>query len=119
MVWRKIRLELARTPEFISGNALCGYELTAPVDPHGLLDEDAWRKNKQRATVRRFWQGESDHVGRLIHTRHRTWAFSYEPGEDDDTPFFRLESHHIAPGEYVSVTQENGQTLPFKIVSTQ
>jgi hypothetical protein len=119
VTWRKIRLELGRTPQFVNGSPLRGYELVAPLDGKGCLDEAAWRDEKERATVRRFWEGEGDSMGKLIHTRHRTWAFSYQAGEDDDTPFFRLESHHLVPGEYVAITQENGETLPFKVVSVQ
>jgi hypothetical protein len=119
MAWQKIRLELARTPEFVNGSALRGYELVAPLNRKGFLDETAWRRDKTRATALRFWEGEKDIEGNLIHTRHQTWALSYEPGEDDDTPFFRLESHRLAPGEYVSITQENGEALPFKVVSAQ
>jgi len=114
---RKVRLELARTPRFPEGNPACGYELVLPLDRDGLLDAGEWRQHPEACTVRRFWQGENDGMGRLIHTRHRTWAFSYMPGEDDDEPLFHLETHRLVPGEYVSVKEHDGQTLPFRIVS--
>jgi len=115
MAWRTVRLELARTPEFVDGSATRGYILHAPLTEEGLLDEDEWRSHKKQATVRRFWEGEDDEHGHLIHTRHRTWAFSYAPGEDDDTPFFHLETHKLAPGEYVSIKEQDGETLPFRV----
>jgi hypothetical protein len=65
--------------------------------------------------VRRFWDGEDEEHGHLIHTRHRTWAFSYAPGEDDDEPIFHLESHRLAEGEYVTITETDGTALPFRI----
>jgi hypothetical protein len=114
---RKVRLELARTPEFPEGSPACGYELVLPVDREGLLDSQEWRRHREACTVHRFWQDASDEIGRLIHTRHRTWAFSYGPGEEDDEPLFHLETHRLVPGEYVSVKEHDGATLPFRIVS--
>jgi hypothetical protein len=117
MALKTIRLELARTPDFPEGNPACGYEFRAPLGPDGHIDADVWRAHKTDSTVRRFWQGEDDEHGHLIHTRHRTWAFSYAPGEEDDTPFFRFESHAFVPGEYVTITEHDGNSYPFKVVS--
>ena len=114
---RKVRLELARTPEFPEGNPACGYELVVPLDGGGLLDPAEWRQHKAACTVRRFWAKAADGHGRLIHTRHRAWAFSYAPGEDDDEPLFRLQDHRMVPGEYVSVTEHDQVTRPFRVVS--
>jgi len=112
---KKVRLELARTPEFPEGNPACGYELVLPLDRRGVLDAVEWRQHKERCTVRRFWPGDKDEVGHLIHTRHRAWAFSYTPGEEDDEPLFKLETHRLLPGEYVSVTEHDGVTRPFRV----
>ena len=114
---RKVRLELARTPNIPQGDPACGYELVLPLDRSGLLDADEWRQHKAACTVRRFWSTSADEHGRLIHTRHRTWAFSYAPGEDDDEPLYRLQDHRLVPGEYVSVTEHDGVTRPFRVVS--
>lgn len=119
MAWHRIRMVLARTHDFPDGSESRGYELVAPLTADGHLDEPTWRNDKKRATVQRFWEGEPNEDGNLIHTRHRTWAFSYEPGEDDDEPIFRLETHSFVEGEYMSVTEHDGQTLPFKIVQIQ
>lgn len=115
MTWQHLRLTLARTPEFAAGSEKHGYDLVAPVNDDGLLDETIWRANKTKAHVRRFWDGEEDEHGHLIHTRHRTWAFSYAPGEEDDEPIFHLESHLLAEGEYVTITEKDGTALPFRI----
>ena len=117
MAWCKVRLALARTPQFVEGSRDHGYELRVPLDDSGHLDVAAWQLAKKDAVVMRFWQGEDDQHGQLIHTRHRTWAISYEPGEDDDTPFFHLETHAFVEGEYVSITEHDGETLPFKVVT--
>jgi len=114
---RFIRLELARTDEFPEGSHNHGYELTAPVDAQGRLDVKKWRQGRGRSTVRRFWQGEDDEFGDLIKTRDG-WAFSYAPGEEDDEAIYRLESHVFAEGSYFSVTEHDGKTRPFKVVSS-
>ncbi|MDR6288184.1 hypothetical protein E9232_000683 [Inquilinus ginsengisoli] len=112
----RVRMELARTPEAPAGAPDCGYELIAPLDPDGHLNPDAWRAQRAECTVRRFWQGTDDEHGQLIHTRQRRWAFSYAPGEDDDEPIWRLDTHRFVEGEYVSVTEHDGVTRPFRVV---
>lgn len=119
MPLKRIRLELARTTEFPEGSPDHGYELVAPLDVDGHLDIDEWRSATKDCRVRRFWLGEDDEIGHLVHTRHRAWAFSYAPGEDDDEPVFRLERHLFRIGEYVSVTEHDGVTRPFRVVSVE
>ena len=114
---RRVRLELARTSEFPEGSSAHGYELVAPLDGDGHLDVEAWKDARDQCTVLRFWAGEDDESGQLIHTRQRLWAFSYKPGEDDDEPIFRLESHVFKEGEYISITEHDGVTRPFRVVS--
>lgn len=117
MSFRTIRLELGRTPDEPEGNPGHGYELVVPVDKDGHLDVDAWRKNKQDCTVRKFRPHQPDEEGRLVHTRHRSWAISYRPGEEDDEPFFHLESHLLKEGDYVTITEEDGVARPFRVAS--
>jgi len=112
---KKVRLELARMPEVPEGNPNCGYELVLPLDAGGVLDAAEWHEKKERCTVRRFWEGKDDEHGMLIHTRHRTWAFSYAPGEEDDEPVFKLEAHRLVAGEYISITEHDGVTRPFRV----
>jgi hypothetical protein len=119
MALKTIRLELARTPEFPDGDPAYGYEFKAPLRADGHIDPDEWRKMKERCAVRHFRPDEPDENGYLLHTRRGTWAFSYAPGEDDDEPFFRFESHAFKEGEYVSITGHDGQLLPFKVVSVR
>lgn len=117
MTWSAIHLELARSTEHPNGSPAYGYDLVAPLTADGVLDETAWREGKKHARVRRFSANQSDEVGALIHTRHRTWAFSYEPGEDDDEPVFKLQTHVVRPGEYLSITEHDGETRTFRIIS--
>lgn len=114
---KKIRLELARTKESPDGNPRHGYELVAPLDKDGRLDAKVWPEVKQLCSVRRFVPDDIDEHGLLIHSRGRQWAFSYDPGEADDEPIYRLTDHRFAVGEYVSITEHDGVTRPFKVVS--
>ena len=116
MSLKKIRLELARTSAFPEGSSGCGYEFNAPLTRRGLLDIERWQRDKALCTVRRFWQGEKDELGGLVH-RRSGWMFSYKPGEDDDEPIFRFDKHAFVGGEYVSVTEHDGVARPFRIVN--
>ena len=118
MTWKTIRMELARTPEFPLGSSDYGYELHAPLSAEGHLDVKAWRADRKNCTVRRFWRGEPDRKGELLHTRHG-WAFSYEPGEEDDEALFKLDRHLFRQGEYIPVREPGGEAHTFKIVSVR
>ena len=119
MSLKKIRLELARTPEFPDGSSRHGYEFNAVLGADGHLDPDAWKHSKTACTVRRFWDKAEDEHGLLIHRRDGAWAFSYKPGEDDDEPIFRFDKHRFVVGEYVSVTEHDGVALPFRVTQVQ
>ena len=115
MTLQKVRLELARTPEFPEGNPHCGYEFIAPLDAGGKLDETHWSDSKAQCTVRRFWTDGDDQHGKLVRN-HGHWMFSYHPAEHEvQEPIFRLDKHSFRPGDYVSVTEHDGQTYPFQV----
>lgn len=116
MTLQRIRLELARTKDHPEGSPLHGYDFVAPLDPEGRLDKVDWKTHAKACTVRRFSEGEPDEYGQLVHSRHG-WVFSYAPGEDDDEPIFKFDRHVFREGEYVSITEHDGETLPFRIVS--
>lgn len=119
MALKTIRLELARMPEFPDGSPEHGYVFVVPLDSDGRIDEERWREDKRACTVTRFWGDEEPETGYLIHTRHRQWAFSYAPGEEDDEPFFRFEDHAFREGEYVSLTGHDGEIYPFRVVEVR
>ena len=117
MSLKLIRLELARTGEFPDGSHKHGYEFTAPLADDGHIDPSGWKEYGQACTVLRFWgDDEDDEHGQLIRTRGGQWAFSYEPGEDDDEPFYRFDSHAFVKGEYVTITEHDGVARPFSVV---
>lgn len=116
MHWKTVRLELARTPQYPQGSASRAYILHLPLGEDGLIEEAEVRAAPVRATVRRFWPNEPDLAGYVIRTP-KGWAFSYEPGEEDDEAIFHLETHPIRLGEYVTLTEPDGQRLPFRVAN--
>ncbi len=115
MVWSIIRLELARTPEFPEGSASRAYLLRLPLDAQGVVDVDEFKKTPELATVRRYWPNERDKEGYVVR-KGKGWAFSYAIGDEDDETLFHLETHPIRLGEFVTITETDGQKLPFRVV---
>jgi len=116
MNWNSIRLELARTREFPEGSASRAYLLHLPLDDEGLIDEAALGIAPAKATVHRFWPNEPDRSGYVIRTAGG-WALSYEPGDGDDETVFHLETHPVRIGNYITLTEPDGQRLPFRVAS--
>lgn len=117
----RIVMRLARNPgtEFAGGDDHRGYTLTAPLTDEGLLDEAAYGKAKDACHVRRFAPDEDPVDGRLARKGAR-WFFDYdESGDVDDEPVHRLGQHKFAVGEYVTVTDEDGRPLTYKVVEVQ
>ncbi len=122
MPLKTIRLELARNAEFPEGSPARGYEFKAPLTADGTLDLDVWSRVKADCTVRRFWAGQPDEEGMLLHTRGQRWMFHYDyPGEDDDhdDPIFRFDRHRFVEGEYVSITEHDGEMRTFRVASVR
>lgn len=113
---KQIRLELARSREFPSGDARHGYVFRAPLAADGRLDERAFKASAQLCTVHRFAPGIDDETGQLVHTA-KGWAFSYAPGEDDDEAIYRLGAHVFKLGEYVTITEHDGKEHTFRVAA--
>jgi hypothetical protein len=116
MTWKTIRLELARTPRYPEGSAAHAYLLRLPVNDNGMVETTALREAAEHPTVLRFWPNQADQTGVVI-KQGRKWSFSYRPGPEDDEAIFHLEDHPIKLGEYLTITETNGEKLPFKVVS--
>ncbi|RFB76452.1 hypothetical protein DYH55_20135 [Methylovirgula sp. 4M-Z18] len=114
-----ITLHLARCPEFPEGSSERGYEFVAPLNASAHLDVEEWKHNRAQCRVRRFWPGESDRHGRLVHLgggQGGTWAVRYG-GQDssEGETGVRLSTHCFAEGEYVSIRDDEGHAHTFKI----
>ena len=104
--FKRIRLNLARSKEFPQGSKLHGYEFVAPLDDKGHIDVKLWQSQREHCRVRRFWEGDDDEIGFLVHKpggpEHARWIFDYNPSRvDDDESGYRFGAHAFRPGEYV------------------
>ncbi|SDS78493.1 hypothetical protein [Bradyrhizobium canariense] len=118
----RILLTLARSREFPDGSSRHGYDFIAPLDPEGHIDPILWKKYRDYCRVRRFWAGEDDEVGRLMHkpggAEHARWVFEYDPGRDDDDEVgYKLGEHAFLPGDYVSISGKDGKLQTFRVIS--
>jgi hypothetical protein len=121
---KRIRLNLARSREFPNGSEHHGYEFTAPLDHEGHIDAAAWQKVRDRCQVRRYWAGEQDEIGKLVHkpggAEHARWVFDYDDSsEEDDEAGYRFAAHAFRVGEYVSIRDEDGDMHTFQVLSVQ
>lgn len=116
MALRRVRLALARTADFPEGSAQRGYDFVAPLTDDGHLDEAGWRAERDACTVHRFWAGEDDEYGHLVHHGGDRWAFRYDSmGDDEEEPIFRFDRHRFVIGEYVSITEHDGVQRAFRV----
>lgn len=116
--WKLLRLELARTPGFPHGSASRGYLLRLPLDDEGLIDPASLSQHPDYATVRRFWPEEPDQSGYLVR-KGRGWAFSYALGDEDDEAVYHLGDHPLLHGNYLTLTEPDGDTLPYRVASSE
>jgi hypothetical protein len=118
---RRVRLELARDHQFPNGSKDRGYDFIAPLDEKGHIDPAAWKHLRDRCRVRRFWQGEPELVGHIVHGPGGSWAFRYDihgsPGLDEKG--YRFDQHTFNPGEYVSINEHDGTLRTFFVASVR
>ena len=115
-----ITLHLARSKAFPEGSIRHGYEMTAPLDEKGMLDREEWASKRAQCRVKRFWPGEPDRNGVLIHRQGgsggATWMIDYNqdrPGDEESG--YRLNQHRFAPGEYVTIQDEDEKPYTFEV----
>lgn len=116
----RIVMRLARNPgtEFADGDDHRGYTLCAPLTEDGHLDEAAFRQARADCSVRRFAPDEDAQEGRLAR-RGENWFFDYGEGTTDDEAVHKLGQHRFAVGEYVSIADEDGRLLAYKVTDVQ
>lgn len=119
MTLSRIVMRLARNPgtEFAGGDDHRGYSLIAPLTAEAHLDATAYAKAKDACVVRRFAPDEDPADGHLVRQGAR-WYFDYDGTDEglDDEPVYRLGDHRFAVGEYVTITDEDGRPLTYKVV---
>lgn len=115
---RRVRLELARDHDHPEGSRDRGYDFIAPLNDAAQIDLESYKALKDRCRVRRFWVGEDDEVGHIVHKRSG-WAFHYDIHGDPthDEVGFRFDTHKFEPGEYVSINEQDGVLRTFRVIS--
>ena len=118
---KRIRLELARDHDYPEGSRLHGYEFAAPLTSDGHIDAAAWKTERDKCRVLRFWEGEENEVGHLVRKPGGSWAFHYDihGQEDDDEAGYRFNEHVFRPGEYVSIKEHDGVLRTFRVISVR
>ncbi len=121
MGFKEVRLELARDKDFPAGSREHGYEFVAPIDDEGHLDPEAWRENRERCIVRRFWGGAEEESGHVIRKPGGSWAFHYDVdgNEDDDESGYRFGDHAFVTGNYVSIREQDDKLRTFRIIAVE
>jgi hypothetical protein len=113
-VWKNIRLELARTAQFPAGSVSRGYLIRLPLGDSDHVDRRTLQKTPHRATVRRYWSTEPDEAGVVEEASNGSWALRC----NGSAPRMMLvENLPIRLGQLVSVVEEDGKKLPFRIAS--
>lgn len=116
MTWHLIRLDLARSAQHPQGSHEHCYLVRLPLDARGFIDRAELKAHPDRATVLRSRPDEperSGHVGRSA----GEWVFSYAPGEGDDERLFRLETHPLQRGDYLTVIDTGRESFCFEVVA--
>jgi hypothetical protein len=118
-----ITLHLARCADYPQGSDRCGYAFVAPLTPDGHLDTGTWLEQRKRCYTRRFWEGEPDRLGRLVHpggAGGATRCFEYTDvlGPEVDAGH-HLQEHRFVPGEYLSILQDADELKTFKVADVR
>lgn len=109
MALSRIVMRLARNPgtEFADGDDHRGFTLTAALGADGRLDAAA----AKGAAVRRFAPDDDVEEGAL-RVRGGQWSFDFD-GDVINVP--HLGDHAFAVGEYVSLPDDDGRLLAYKV----
>lgn len=121
MALKHIRIELARDHDYPQGSHNCGYEFVAPLDAAGMMDPQAWKENREKCRVTRFWEGSKPEIGHLVRKPGGAWAFHYDVfgDEDDDETGYRFNAEKFTEGEYVSIREHDDKMRTFKVVAVR
>ena len=105
---RKVTLNAARSKAFPDGSIRHGYDFVAPLTADGHIDLEAWKQHRGECFAH--------HAGGRGGS---TWTFEWKGGTKDEQEEegFRFGDHPFKVGEYVSVREEDGELLTFRVVS--
>ncbi len=121
---RKVTLNAARSKAFPDGSVRHGYDFVAPLKDDGRIDLDAWKMHRGQCFAHRFWADEPALQGLLVHRAGgrggSTWVFEWKSPRvrsDEEDDGFRFADHAFRVGEYVSISEAEGDLLTFRVVN--
>lgn len=120
---RKVTLNAARSKLFPDGSIRHGYDFVAPLTPEGRIDLEGWKAHRGECFVHRFWGDEPAERGLLAHRAGgrggSNWVFELGAGSKlaEEETGFRFGDHVFRTGEYVSIREEDGDLVTFRVVS--
>jgi hypothetical protein len=117
LLFRQIRLELAREPGHPEGDSGVGYIIIAPLAPDDRIDTESWKEHREACRVTRLRSDGNDDVGHLVRRPGGTWAFHYEDASGlSDEAGYHFADECFVPGEYVSIN-EGGTMHTYRVRS--
>ena len=104
---------MARSKEFPQGSSRHGYEFVA-ARQH--IDAELWKQHRDHCRVRRFWEGEADERGFLIHRpSEQGWSSTTIRRRDDDESGYRFGDDPAG----ICISNEEGEMHTFRVVTLE
>lgn len=116
--WTHIRLELARQPDAPAGDPRDGWDIVAALDAGGRLDGEACRAAPERLHVRRFEDDQTVATGSLKQGPGGRWLLDLGDDGVPDATGFRFGEESFVTGEYVSLTDADGEQRTYVVAKT-
>ena len=122
---RKVTLNAARSKQFPDGSIRHGYDFVAPLTAEGHIDLEGWKAHRGECFAHRFSGDDPERRGLLVHRAGgrggSTWRFELGKGAelDEEDDGFRFADHPFKVGEYVSIRDEDGELVTFRVVSVK
>ena len=116
----RVLLTLAAGPGFPEGSPEHRYEIDLVLDPAGRPDGAAWAADPAPWRARRITPGAPPVQGDVQYDADHGWTIRFYGAapESPDAPESGLEfgPDSVRPGEYVTVTEPDGQAYAYRVV---
>ena len=116
-----VTLVLASGPGRPEGDPEMRYELDVALDPAGHLDPAAWLADPAPWPARRYWPGQGERRGEVLHDPDGGWTLRFFRTESQapDAPISDVVgvASLMRPGEYVTIKEPDGQAYDYRIVN--
>ncbi|QIG48898.1 hypothetical protein G5V57_14895 [Nordella sp. HKS 07] len=115
----KIRLRLAREPDYPQGSQQHGYDLVVPLDRNGRIDAAQWKSHRDLCRVVHYRSDEEHDIGHLVRQPGGQWKFRYDiQGDEEEAAGYHFADERFTVGEYVSLIEDDG-THTYRVVTVE